>query len=116
MARIRPAIFHSYDVLPKLFPHYLSRNFIFRFGKGSGVGITAGQVSVKTKFSYRLMKNIALTNVLYVCGHLAGERRSGCFSGERRSGCFSGERRYGCFSLIVSCCRMGAIVPVLYSG
>ena len=51
MARIRPAIFHSYDVLPKLFPHYLSRNFIFRFGKGSGIGITAGQVSVKTKFS-----------------------------------------------------------------
>ena len=51
VARIRPAIFHNYDVLPKLFPHYLSRNFIFRFGKGSGVGITAGQVSVKTKFS-----------------------------------------------------------------
>ena len=38
-----PAISHSYIILPKLFPHYLSLILIFRFGKDSGVGVTVGQ-------------------------------------------------------------------------
>ena len=37
------AISHSYVILPKLLPHYLSLILIFRFGKDSGVGVTLGQ-------------------------------------------------------------------------
>ena len=37
------AMSHSYVILPKLFPHYLSLILIFRFGKDSGVGVTVGQ-------------------------------------------------------------------------
>ena len=37
------AISHSYDILPKLFPHYLSLILIFRFDKDSGVGVSVGQ-------------------------------------------------------------------------
>ena len=34
------AISHSYVILPKLFPHYLSLILIFRFDKDSGVGVS----------------------------------------------------------------------------
>ena len=37
------AISHSYAILPKLFPHYLSLILVFRFGKDSGVEVSVGQ-------------------------------------------------------------------------
>ena len=37
------AISHSYVLLPKLFPNYLSLILVFLFGKDSGVGVTVGQ-------------------------------------------------------------------------
>ena len=37
------AISHTYVILPKLFPHYLSLILIFRFDKDNGVGVTVGQ-------------------------------------------------------------------------
>ena len=38
------AISHSYVILPKLFPHYLSLILIFRFDKDSGIGVSVSVI------------------------------------------------------------------------